>query len=268
MRRAVPSLILGLLLACAWCPLAAQSGVFLDGRWEGSIDLGEGPEAFVLRLFPADPETGAATGGLVDLPARKLFGYPLEKIERDTEGLSFSFLDGAPFDGIFELKGSPVSVDSGESFAASGTIMRLGTDAPSGAPSGGRFFLAYSGIDSRGPDYGAEYLVDSGRGILPGSLLFPTPSRVWPCRSHFSSRPRAPTGTATILPFPAGATRWPNSPSHFATEVSRRCVSTGAAAARHIGSWRGKRTCVSTTMSRTRARRSPGLRRIPGFPAW
>ena len=173
MRRAVPSLILGLLLACAWCPLAAQSGVFLDGRWEGSIDLGEGPEAFVLRLFPADPETGAATGGLVDLPARKLFGYPLEKIERDTEGLSFSFLDGAPFDGIFELKGSPVSVDSGESFAASGTIMRLGTDAPSGAPSGGRFFLAYSGIDSRGPDYGAEYLVDSGRGILPGSLLFP-----------------------------------------------------------------------------------------------
>ena len=173
MRLAVPSLTLGLLLACASCPLAAQSGVFLDGRWEGSIDLGDGPEAFVLRLFPADPKTGAATGGLVDLPARKLFGYPLEKIERDTEGLSFSFLDGAPFDGIFELKGSPVSVDLGESFSASGTIMRIGTYAPSGAPSGGRFFLAFSGIDSRGPGYGAEYPIDSGRGVLPGSLLFP-----------------------------------------------------------------------------------------------
>ena len=57
---------------------AQDEGPFLDGRWGGAVDFvgavddgadvpgtggGEGPEVLVLRLFPADPETGAPAGG-------------------------------------------------------------------------------------------------------------------------------------------------------------------------------------------------------------
>ncbi|MGA2546685.1 MAG: hypothetical protein ABSF43_09070 [Rectinemataceae bacterium] len=168
-------LIIFLVLSSAIGAASAQGGVFLDGRWEGSIDLGEGPETLVLRLFPADSETGRAAGGLVDLPARKLFGYPMESLERDPEGLSFTFLGGAPFGGVFELVGSPISVDAGESFAASGAV-RILPEAGGGAaeaPAEGRFFLSYFGVDPRGAGLGEDFAVDTGRGILPGSILLP-----------------------------------------------------------------------------------------------
>jgi alpha-beta hydrolase superfamily lysophospholipase len=175
LSKRASQLIIFLILSSAIAAASAQTGVFLDGRWEGSIDLGEGPEPLVLRLFPADPETGRAAGGLVDLPARKLFGYPMESLERDPEGLSFAFLGGAPFGGVFELIGSPISVDEGESFAASGAV-RILPAAGGGAvdaPVEGRFFLSYFGVDSRGARLGGDYTVDTGRGILPGSILLP-----------------------------------------------------------------------------------------------
>jgi fermentation-respiration switch protein FrsA (DUF1100 family) len=170
------SLALGLILASALSPLVAQGGVFLDGRWEGSVDLGEGAEPLVLRLFPADPDAGAAAGGLVDLPTRRLFGYPMEWVERGADGLYFTFLGGAPFDGVFELIGTADPVGVGESFAVSGvarTRPAAATEAAADPATGGPFRLEYSGIDSRGEGFGARYLVDSGKGTLPGSLLLP-----------------------------------------------------------------------------------------------
>ena len=114
MRSSLFPLALASVLAAATLfPLGAQSGAFLDGEWEGSVNLGDGPEPLVLRIFPADPEAGQAEGGLVDLPARRLFGYPMDDLERVPEGLIFSLLDGAPFAGRFELEGAPVRVAPG-----------------------------------------------------------------------------------------------------------------------------------------------------------
>jgi dienelactone hydrolase len=154
---------------------ASPKGLFLDGRWEGSVDLGEGPEPIVLRLFPADPQAGKAAAGLLDLPARKLFGCPMDTLERDSGGIAFSLRGGAPLGGLFELETSPSSPASGGPFLASGTARRLpdwGGEGE-GAPAEGPFFLAYSGLASRGPEYGEEYVIDTGRGLLPGSLLVP-----------------------------------------------------------------------------------------------
>jgi dienelactone hydrolase len=178
--------VLAVVVACSFVPVPAQgldparsdaaseSGVFLDGRWEGSADLGDGPEPMVLRLFPADPEAGQAAGGLIDLPARSLFGYPLDVVERDSGGIAFSLLGGAPFGGLFELEGSSSSADAGSPFLVGGILRRLPDwGGGGGTPSEGAFTLSYSGAASRGPEYGEEYIVDTGRGRLPGSLLVP-----------------------------------------------------------------------------------------------
>jgi uncharacterized protein len=144
----------------------AQAGPFLDGRWEGWVDFGEGREGLVLRLFSADPELGLPAGGLVDLPARKLFGYPMETLERGPEGLYFSFLGGAPLGGGFELRGSPEELASGESFALSGVARVIPAEGEEGGlPAEAPFFLVYGGA--------LDCFVDTGRGYLPGSLLLP-----------------------------------------------------------------------------------------------
>jgi hypothetical protein len=139
------------------------------------MNLGDGTEPLVLRIFPADPEAGQAEGGLVDLPARKLFGYPMDGLERVPEGLIFSFLDGAPFAGRFELGGAPVPVAPGQSLMVAGfaSILPAGGGADSRARGLGPFTLSYSGHASRGADFGRDVGVDTGRGILPGSLLLP-----------------------------------------------------------------------------------------------
>ena len=176
MRSSLFPLALASVLAAATLfPLGAQSGAFLDGAWEGSVNLGDGPEPLVLRIFPADPETEQAEGGLVDLPARQLFGYPMDDLERVPEGLIFSLLDGAPFAGRFELEGAPVRVAPGQSFAVTGfaSILPAGGSADATAHGLGPFTLSYSGHASRGVDFGLEVGVDTGRGILPGSLLLP-----------------------------------------------------------------------------------------------
>ena len=144
-----------------------KSGMFLDGTWAGSVDLGDGSEPIALRLFPSDPETGKRAGGLLDMPARRLFGYPMDTVTRDSEGIEFSLLNGAPFGGLFRLTAKAAEVAAGENFLVSG-IARL---VPPGAESGGDalaagpFSLSYSGSD--------DYWVDTGRGLLPGSILVP-----------------------------------------------------------------------------------------------
>jgi uncharacterized protein len=167
-----------------------EAGAFLDGRWEGRIDLGGGEEELDLRLFPSDPETGAEAGGLIDMPGRSLFGYPMEKVERRAWGLSFTFMGGAPFAGSLELRGVPEPVASGESYAISGSaqltpagarLASTGSAASAGATTGvasggggsGKFRLSYAGEDSRGAAFGTSYYIDTGRGLLPGSLLLP-----------------------------------------------------------------------------------------------
>lgn len=177
MNRSTRVLIAAALIAAALPSIPAQG--FLDGRWEGSIDLGEGPEPLVLRLFGADPEAGLAEGGLLDLPARTLFGCPMDTLARDAEGISFSLLGGAPFSGLFELKGSAPPTDPGgsaaEGLAVSGAARLLpeGGEKAGELPAEASFIIAYSGADSRGAGYGADCRVDTGKGLLPGSLLLP-----------------------------------------------------------------------------------------------
>jgi uncharacterized protein len=166
------SLALALLLSSLACARAQDSGLFLDGMWAGSVDLGEGEETLELRLFPADRETGAPAGGLVDMPSRGLFGYPMGDLRRGPEGMSFDLLGDAPFDGAFSLSGSP-SVSDG-SFGAKGRLRLLsGAGAEAKPLAEGRFSLAYVGDSSRGAAFGSDYSVDTGKGLLRGSLLMP-----------------------------------------------------------------------------------------------
>ena len=145
-----------------------RSGVFLDGRWEGSVDLGEGSEPIALRLFPSDPEAGKPAGGLLDMPGRRLYGYPMDTVVRDTQGIEFGLLNGAPFAGLFKFTAEASEVATGENLLVRG-IARLvppGADRDGEALASGPYSLSYSGSD--------DYWVDTGRGLLPGSILVPT----------------------------------------------------------------------------------------------
>lgn len=170
-RLALLSLVAAAAIAAA--PVAmAQEGVFLYGRWEGEVDFGQGREELALRLFPSDPEVGAPAGGLVDLPSRGLFGYPIDRLTPSSEGLSFTLLGDSPFDGVVELRGSPVPMESGERFAVTGTA-RLVPAERNASVAQGPFTLSFSTGASRGLRLGADIRVDTGRGHLPGSLVLP-----------------------------------------------------------------------------------------------
>lgn len=164
------ALALALLLCLS--PLAAQGGAFLDGRWEGSVDLGSGREVMVLRLFPADAQARQPAGGLLDLPARSLFGYPIEALQRDAGGLSFSLLGGAPFEGRFELRGAPSAAEPGSAFELRGPARIVGADGRR-VEAQGSFALAWAGYATRGEGLGRPYSIATGHGRLPGSLLLP-----------------------------------------------------------------------------------------------
>jgi hypothetical protein len=166
--------------------LAQEEGAFLDGRWGGAIDLGaEGPEVLVLRLFPADPETGAAAGGLVDMPSRGIFGFPLGFMERNSEGIFFSLVgastggaarSGAFFDSLFELKvGSPLAAVPGDNYALSGTVRVLSAEGEGARKTTGEgtFKLVFTEFSSRGLELGVDCSIDTGRGLLSGSFLMP-----------------------------------------------------------------------------------------------
>jgi hypothetical protein len=191
MSRATCVLIAIVFSAAPACLTWAEDvGLFLDGRWEGSVDLSPvasavstAPavpsaavsESLILRFFPSDPETGAPAGGLVDMPSRGLFGYPIGDLERGPEGVSFSLLGDAPFQGRFTLRGSPARVAVGERYAISGSARLFGpaNEGDDDVLAEGTFKLVYSNGPSWNEDYGLDFPIDTGRGMLPGSLLLP-----------------------------------------------------------------------------------------------
>jgi hypothetical protein len=183
MNRLTRSIALAAIGLAALPRLAQGEGPFLDGRWGGAVNFGTyGPEGLVLRLFPADPETGAPEGGLVDMPARGIFGFPLGFMERNSDGLSYSFRgavkgdgrDGAFFDGLFELKAPAAPAVPSEGGAIAGTA-RISAEGEGGRKpvSEGSFELVLTQGSSRGLELGNDCRIDTGRGLLPGSFLLP-----------------------------------------------------------------------------------------------
>src|SRR5512142_383940 len=85
-------------------PAAQPASAFIDGRWEGVVDFGGGEEELALRLFSADPETGAPAGALVDLPARQAYGLRAEVLDRRPSGLDFSLRGAVPLGGVAMLE--------------------------------------------------------------------------------------------------------------------------------------------------------------------
>ncbi len=176
-------MLLSAFIAVLLMPVGAQgTGVFADGLWEGEADLGEGLEPIVLRLFTADDLSGGTSAGLIDLPARRLFGYPLDRVVRDFNGIEFGLLDGAPIGGAIELRATSSAATQDGRYLLRGAA-RLAPEGgdPEASGDAGAFTLAYSGPEPRGTDYGRNYQVDTGRGKLPGSLVLPDGSDGAPC---------------------------------------------------------------------------------------
>ena len=142
MKRAAALPVFAAFVAVALMPVGAQeTGVFADGRWEGEADFGEGPEPIVLRLFTADAESGGTSGGLIDLPARRLFGYPIDRVLRDFAGIRFGLLDGAPIGSAIELRVSSSASPEGELYRVKGVarLLREGVEREARATSAGPF---------------------------------------------------------------------------------------------------------------------------------
>jgi hypothetical protein len=181
MNRATRLFLLALLATLPAFAAFSQEGTpFVDGRWEGLVDIRSDSEAlpeeevFALRLFSADPETGSPQGGLVDMPSRGLFGFPMEEVGRDARGVSFTLRGKAPMKGRFELEA--MGGGSAEGNAPLIGRMRLlssKTEGEAEVLAEGGFSLSRSKETSRGRAYGTDYPIDTGRGILPGSLILP-----------------------------------------------------------------------------------------------
>jgi uncharacterized protein len=187
-RRRLAAAVLALAAAFA---SAEDSGLFLDGRWEGFVELrgaaqGDrssspwaeslGRESLALRVFTrgqaAESPASLSTGGLVDMPSRGLFGYPMGAVSRDSEGMAFGLLGDAPVAAVFELRGAPMPVAPGESYSVAGRLSLV--DPSSGKTlAEGSFELSYSGELERSGSHGSDFPIDTGRGLLPGSLLLP-----------------------------------------------------------------------------------------------
>jgi uncharacterized protein len=204
MKQAVrKSIAFGLFTSLFAFAFAQESSPLVDGRWSGTVELravaapedsgaapedsgaapedsGATPERFGLRLFHADPASGSPAGGLVDMPSRGLFGYPMGEVRSEPNGLTFSLRSGAPFDGRFELRVAGAAVADGEAGGfedgiVSGELRILspGSDAGDYVLAEGVFSLVRESERARPLEYGLDYPIDTGRGVLPGSLLVP-----------------------------------------------------------------------------------------------
>ena len=150
------------------------------GRWSGGLDFGQGREELDLRILP--------TGGLLDLPGQRLYGYPLSSIHVDGKRIGFSLFEGQPDEAAGQGAGGAdgdAAGGAGGGAAGGGSPLvfsgELGADK-NGEPRiegrvtrdglvGGSFDLAPSPLRP-GPGESA-YVVDTGRGLLPGTLLLP-----------------------------------------------------------------------------------------------
>jgi len=123
--------------------LAAQGALWL-GRWEGSIRTGQEEYPAYLEIFPG--------GALLDLPGQGAFGWPVRVLRAEGRELYLSVeLGMEPLELAGPLEGDEVS----------GTLIQGGKR--------GRFSFRRAA----GPERPGETGFDTGRGILPGTLLLP-----------------------------------------------------------------------------------------------
>jgi len=144
-RAALPTLLL--FAAAAF----AQGGGIPAGRWEGAADLGSGEEPLVVRLLEK--------GALIDLPARRMFGYPSPAYWRESGRIIFT-IPGESGDFVFDA--APLASGGGDRPQIAGSC--------SGAKGfESRFSLAYAPLAERGEEFG----IRTARGVLAGTLLVP-----------------------------------------------------------------------------------------------
>jgi fermentation-respiration switch protein FrsA (DUF1100 family) len=137
-----------------------------DGRWVGVFENGGGWEPLSIRLI--------RQGGLLDLPADGLYGFPLVAIVRTSTRLDFALF------GSSKQVGPESPAALGELTAESGVVFdgRLVQPAGGTAPrvegrwrrlgGGGAFWL-----EPAPPPLGKPYVISTGWGDLPGTLLLP-----------------------------------------------------------------------------------------------
>ncbi|HTX74153.1 MAG TPA: alpha/beta hydrolase [Rectinemataceae bacterium] len=130
------------------------------GRWSGSLDFGQGKQSITLRVL--------AQGGLLDLPEQRLFGYPLSTLKVDGARISFTLFEGQGPGGD---QGNAPMLFSGEATTGSDGVERIEGTVSSAGTVDGRFDLEPAALPP-GPGE-SPYSLDTGRGLLPGTLLVP-----------------------------------------------------------------------------------------------
>jgi pimeloyl-ACP methyl ester carboxylesterase len=147
---------LGLIFILAAFPLAAEGDGIYPGRFEGELNLADGPSPMVLRLL----EGG---GGLIDLPGQDIYGYPLSRLAVSEDSIRFSV--GFPGDSggrlDFELKRTL-------SLGKTSAIRLVGSYTGSGGS--GRAWLAPT---RDAPTAGIPLPIEVKGGQLRGKLLLP-----------------------------------------------------------------------------------------------
>ena len=150
------------LAASAASAASAPTAAIANGRWTGGLDFGQGREDFSLRILPE--------GGLFDLPGQRLYGYPLSAIRREGSRIEFALFAG-------KAGGSPAT-STGGALIFSGELGAGPDGAPRIAGSISRSGVVNGKFDLEPAPAAVEpgessYSVDTGRGILPGTLLLP-----------------------------------------------------------------------------------------------
>jgi pimeloyl-ACP methyl ester carboxylesterase len=137
------ALLLALAIASSSC---ATENAIAPGRWAGTVDLGSGEEPMTLRVLES--------GGLLDLPERSMYGYPLPSLSREGNSLAFTFPG----------TGGELSFDASPS--EKGRLEGRWTGADGAA---GSFWLG----PAPRAEAGEDYAVDTRTVKLPGTLLEP-----------------------------------------------------------------------------------------------
>ncbi|NLJ46193.1 MAG: alpha/beta hydrolase [Treponema sp.] len=135
---------LALFSALTLAGLSAQDAAWL-GLWEGRIRTAQGDFPARLEIFPG--------GALLDLPEQGAFGWPVRTVKAESRDLYIAVDLGME---PLELAGPR------EGEAVAGTLIQGGRS--------GRFEFR---LARSGPSRDGERSFDTGRGILPGTLLLP-----------------------------------------------------------------------------------------------
>jgi pimeloyl-ACP methyl ester carboxylesterase len=154
----------GAVPAVVPAPPAAAIGA---GRWSGGLDFGQGREEMNLRIL--------SEGGLLDLPGQRLFGYPLSGIRIEGTRIVFALFAGKTA-GQHVGASSPDATGNALIFSGDLGVDKDGKSRIAGSISrsgvvNGTFDLEPAPAVA-GPGE-SSYLLDTGRGVLPGTLSLP-----------------------------------------------------------------------------------------------